>query len=325
MNPINMIEAIHLALHDAMLLDENVVVLGEDVAVNGGVFRATTGLLETFGSRRVMDTPLAESLIAGMSLGMASQGLRPVAEIQFMGFMYATFEHLISHASRLRHRTRGRLTCPMVLRTPFGAGIHAPEHHSESTEAMLCHVPGLKVVVPSSPTRAYGLLLSAILSNDPVIFLEPSRLYRDQKAILKTRNTPLPLDTCFTLREGHDLTLITWGSMVKECLEVTDKLAQKNISIELIDVGTLKPLDFETIQISIQKTKHAVIVHEAPQSGGWGAEISSRIHENLFNELKSPVLRVTAPDIVVPYFQQEWLYIPNTQDIEKAIYQSLRR
>ena len=224
---VTLVEAVNMALHRAMADDENVVVLGEDIATNGGVFRATVGLKEAFGFKRVMDTPLAENLIAGTAIGMATQGLRPVAEFQFMGFIYAGMEQIVSHAARMRNRTRGRLHCPLVFRAPFGGGIHAPEHHSESTEALFAHIPGLRVVIPSSPQRAYGLLLAAIRNPDPVIFLEPKRIYRAVTQSVEDNGEALPLDTCFTLREGDDVTLITWGACVMETLQAADKLAEQ--------------------------------------------------------------------------------------------------
>ena len=216
MAKVTLIEAITMALAHEMTRDDSVIVLGEDVGVNGGVFRATAGLQERFGPDRVMDTPLAESMIAGLSVGMAAQGMRPVAEIQFMGFIYPTIDQMINHAGRLRHRTRGRLSCPMVLRAPFGGGIHAPEHHSESTEALFAHMPGVRVVIPSSPARAYGLLLAAIRDPDPVVFLEPKRIYRLQKQEIQDDGKALPMDVCYTLREGEDVTLVTWGAMTFE-------------------------------------------------------------------------------------------------------------
>ena len=319
-----MVEAINLALHRAMTDDADVVVLGEDVGPNGGVFRATLGLHERFGFRRVMDTPLAETLITGMAVGMAAQGLKPVAEIQFMGFIYAGMEHLISHASRLRSRTRGRLSCPMVLRTPHGAGIHAPEHHGESTEALLAHVPGLRVVIPSSPRRAYGLLLAAIADPDPVIFLEPSRLYRSVRQVVEDDGQPLPLDTCFTLREGQDLTLVSWGAALKETLQAAGSLADQGIDCEVIDAATLKPLDTETILASVSKTGRCVIVHEAARSYGPGAEIAAVVQEQLFSRLQAPVLRVTGFDCVLPYARQEMAYLPDVESICRAAQQSMR-
>ena len=312
---ISMVEAINLALHRAMQDDPDVVALGEDIGTNGGVFRATVGLHERFGFRRVMDTPLAETLITGISVGMAAQGLKPVAEIQFMGFIYAGMEHLVSHASRLRSRTRGRLSCPMVLRTPHGAGIHAPEHHGESTEALFAHIPGLRVVIPSSPRRAYGLLLAAIANPDPVIFLEPARLYRSVQQVVPDDGQALPLDTCFTLREGQDLTLVSWGAALKETLEAAALLAEEGIDCEVIDVATLKPLDTDTLVASVSKTGRCVVVHEAARSYGPGAEIAATVQEQALHVLRSPVLRVTGFDCVIPYARQEMAYLPDVGSI----------
>ncbi len=314
-----LVEAVNLALDHEMEHDESVVVLGEDVAVNGGVFRATVNLREKYGVRRVMDTPLAETLIAGMTIGMAVQGLRPVAEIQFMGFIYATFEQLVSHASRMRNRTRGRLSCPMVIRAPFGGGIHAPEHHSESTEAMLAHVPGLRVVIPSSPQRAYGLLRAAIRDPDPVIFLEPKRIYRAAKQKLRIEEATLPLDMCFTLREGSDITLVSWGAMIRETLEAAEQLGERGISAEVVDVATIKPLDMETILISVEKTGRCVIIHEAARSFGAGAEIAAQLAEKGLLNLRAPVARVTGYDTVMPYLRNERYYLPDVDDIIAAV------
>ena len=322
---ITMVEAINLALARAMEQDENVVMLGEDIATNGGVFRATLGLKERFGYKRVMDTPLAEALIAGISVGMASQGLKPVAEIQFMGFMYAAIEHLVSHAARLRQRTRGRLHCPMVMRIPYGGGIHAPEHHSESMESMLAHVPGLRVVTASSPARAYGLLLAAIESPDPVIFLEPKRLYRISRQPVIDDGQALPLDVCFTLREGSDITLISWGAMIYETLQAADRLARENIHAEVIDVATLNPLDDDTILASIEKTGCCVVIEEAPKHCGFGAEISARIAEQGLYLLRAPVARVSGLDVPMPYFRQEILYMPDEGDIYQAVKKTLEQ
>src|SRR5262245_47554191 len=246
MAEVTLVEAVNLALARAMAEDPNVVVLGEDVGVNGGVFRATVGLQQRFGPERVIDTPLAELLISGLCVGMAAQGLRPVGEIQFMGFLYPCIDQLVNHASRLRNRTQGRLTCPMVLRTPHGAGIRAPEHHSESTEAMLAHIPGLRVVIPSSPERAYGLLLAAIRDPDPVVFLEPTRIYRAAKGEVDDNGEALPLDVAFVLREGRDVTLVGWGAILKETLAAADTLAEEGIDAEVIDLATLKPYDEQT-------------------------------------------------------------------------------
>ena len=239
--PIALIEAITQALAYELRHDERVVVLGEDVGVNGGVFRATAGLSATFGTERILDTPLDETTIAGLTVGMASQGMRPIAEAQFDGFMYPMVDFIVCHAARMRYRTRGRLSCPMVLRVPWGGGIRAPEHHSEANESIFTNVPGLRVVMPSSPARAYGLLLAAIRDPDPVIYMEPKRIYRQYKELVPDDGEALPLDVCYVLRDGSDVTLVTWGAQVKECLEAADALAKDGISAEVIDVATLKP------------------------------------------------------------------------------------
>src|SRR3990167_8328495 len=252
MPEMTLIEAINQALIYEMDQDSNVIVIGEDVGQDGGVFRATVKLLEQFGPTRVLDTPLAESMIAGLAIGMAAQGLKPVAEIQFMGFIYPAVDQIINHAARLRNRTRGRITCPLVIRTPFGAGIHAPEHHSESTEAIFAQIPGLKVVIPSSPARAYGLLLAAIRDPDPIIYLEPSRIYRLVKQVVPDNGEALPIGRCFILREGTDVTLVSWGAMLHETQKVAQQLETEGISAEVIDVATVKPLDMATILASVE-------------------------------------------------------------------------
>lgn len=310
-----MVDAINLSLARALTEDSSVVVFGEDVGKNGGVFRATSNLQEQFGAQRVMDTPLAEALIAGISVGMSSYGMRPVAEIQFLGFIYAALEHVISHASRLRNRTRGRLTCPMVIRAPYGGGIHAPEHHSESTEALFAHIPGLRVVVPSSPERAYGLLLSAIRNPDPVIFLEPKRIYRAVKQNIIDNGEGLPLDQCFVIKPGNDITLVTWGAMLHETLQAARKLSDAGIDAEIIDVASVKPLDMETIAESVAKTGRCVIIHEAARTCAVGSEISARLAEDYLFHLKAPIKRVCGYDTIMPYFRREQLYLPSVQDI----------
>ena len=319
MTALTMVEAIALALSRAMESDNSVVLLGEDIGINGGVFRATNGLLEKFGEQRVIDSPLAETMIAGLAVGMSAQGMKPVIEAQFMGFIYPMVEQIICHASRMRHRTRGRLSCPMVLRAPFGGGIHAPEHHSESTEAIFAHMPGVRVVIPSSPTRAYGLLLAAIRDPDPVIFLEPKRIYRLNREEVKDNGEDLPLDVCFVLRDGSDITLVTWGSMIKETLEAADKLAQQGISAEVIDVATISPLDMETIVESVQKTGRCVIIHEAPRMCGVGAEIAAGLADTAIFHLHAPIKRVTGYDSVMPLYRMEKQYMPCVKRILGAV------
>ena len=318
MTEVTLVGAVNLALARAMEDDESVVALGQDIGVDGGVFRATDGLLDRFGPQRVVDTPLAETAIAGVSVGMAAMGLRPVAEIQFMGFIYPTIDQMVSHAARLRTRTRGRLTCPMVLRAPFGGGIHAPEHHSESTEAIFAHMPGVRVVIPSSPGRAYGLLLAAIRDPDPVVFLEPKRIYRAVKEEVADDGSGLPLDVCFTLREGDDVTLVTWGAMTKETLAAADTLAAQGVSAEVIDVATLKPLDADTILASVEKTGRCVIVHEAAITAGFGAEIAAQLAERGLLSLLAPVARVAGYDTVMPLYRLEDHYMPGESRILDA-------
>jgi 2-oxoisovalerate dehydrogenase E1 component beta subunit len=324
MAEITLVEAVNLALAHEMERDPEVVIFGEDVGADGGVFRATLGLLARFGPERVLDTPLAEALIAGMAIGMAAQGLKPVAEIQFTGFIYPVMDQIINHASRLRHRTRGRLTCPVVLRAPCGAGIHAPEHHSESVEALFAHIPGLRVVLPSSPKKAYGLLLAAIRDPDPVIFLEPTRLYRLIKEEVSDSGEAAPLDTCFVLREGGDITLVSWGAMVYETLRVADQLIVEGIGVEVIDVATLKPLDMGTILDSVSKTGRCVIIHEAARTGGFGAEIAANLAEVGLLTLLAPVMRVTGYDTVVPLAKLENQWMPSQARILNAVRQTLQ-
>ncbi len=320
---ITLVEAVNLALAREMANDENVVLLGEDIGVNGGVFRATAGLQKRFGCERVIDTPLAEAAIAGAAVGMAVEGLKPVLEIQFTGFIYPALDQIINHASRLRHRTRGRLACPMVLRSPYGAGIHAPEHHSESPEAMLAQVPGLRVVIPSSPARAYGLLLAAIRDPDPVMFFEPTRVYRMFKQEVDDNGEALPLDVCFVVREGSDLTLVSWGAMLHETLEAAEALAGEGVSAEVIDVATLKPLDMQTIRESVAKTGRCVIVHEAARTCGVGAEIAAGLAEEGLLSLLAPVQRVTGYDTVVPLARLEYRYLPSVERILGAARKAL--
>jgi 2-oxoisovalerate dehydrogenase E1 component subunit beta len=323
MAKVTMIEAINRAHAWEMAHDPTVVVLGEDVGVNGGVFRATAGLQEKFGKDRVQDTPLAEGMIAGMSIGMASQGIRPVAEIQFMAFIYPAMDQIANHMARMRHRTRGRITLPLVMRMPHGGGIHAPEHHSESLEAMLAHHPGLRVVCPSSPARAYGLLLAAIREPDPVIFLEPVRLYRLVRQEVADDGQALPLDTCFRLREGADVTVVTWGAMTFEVMRAAEQLQKDGVSCEVIDLATLSPIDHDTILESVAKTGRLVIVHEAPRNCGIGAEIAATVAEQGLYDLQAPIQRVTGYDTIMPLFRLEYDYIPSVARITDAVRETL--
>jgi 2-oxoisovalerate dehydrogenase E1 component beta subunit len=318
-----MLEAINRAHAWEMTHDPTVVVLGEDVGLNGGVFRATAGLQEQFGKDRVQDTPLAEGMIAGMSIGMAVQGLKPIAEIQFMGFLYPALDQIGNHMARMRNRTRGRLTCPVVMRMPHGGGIHAPEHHSESLETLLAHHPGIRVVCPSSPARAYGLLLAAIRDPDPVMFLEPIRLYRLIKQEVVDDGQALPLDVCFRLREGTDVTLVTWGAMTVETLRAAEQLENSGVSCEVLDLATLSPIDHDTILESVQKTGRLVIVHEAARNCGIGAEIAATVAEHGLFDLHAPIKRVTGYDTVMPLFKLEHEYIPSVARIIDAVRETL--
>ncbi len=319
MSEITLIEGITLALARALEEDPSVVVLGEDVGVNGGVFRATAGLQARFGDDRVLDTPLAEVMIAGMSVGMAAQGMKPIAEAQFCGFSMPMIDHIMCHAGRMRNRTRGRLSCPMVLRFPSGGGIHAPEHHSESPEALFAHMPGIRVVIPSSPARAYGLLLAAIRDPDPVIFMEPKRIYRWQKEAVVDDGEELPLDVCFTLRDGSDITLVSWGAMIKETLAAADELAKRGIHAEVIDVATISPLDMDTIIESVSRTGRCVIIQEAPKHCGVASEIAAGLADAGLYSLLAPVKRVCGYDTIMPLYRNEMKYMPSVRRILDAI------
>lgn len=316
---LTLIEAVTQALRYEMEHDGTVVVFGEDVAKNGGVFRATSRLFECFGGRRVFDTPLSESMIAGVAVGMALEGLKPVAEIQFMGFIYPIIEQMECHAGRFRNRTRGKFSCPLVIRSPHGGGIHAPEHHSESREAMFAHIPGIRVVIPSSPRRAYGLLLAAIRDPDPVIFLEPTRLYRSVKEDVPDDGVALPLDTSFVLSEGMDITLVSWGASVHDTISAAKVLAKENVSAEVIDVATLGcTFDMDTILASVEKTGCCAIIHEAQHTGGFGAEIAARLADRGVFALHAPVARVTGYDTHMPYYRREKYQIPDVSSIVAA-------
>ncbi len=320
---LTLVEAVNRALARAMAEDETVIVLGQDVGVDGGVFRATDSLISRFGEARVRDTPLSETLIGGLPVGLSAMGFRPVAEIQFMGFIYPVIDQLVNHASRMRTRTRGRLTCPMVIRAPYGGGIHAPEHHSESMEAMFAHIPGIRVVIPSSPAKAYGLLLSAIRDPDPVIFLEPKRIYRATRERVVDDGGALALDRCFVMLKGADITLVGWGAMLREVMEAADILAGEGVEAEVIDVATLKPLDMDGILASVKKTGRCVIVHEAPLTGGFGAEIAARLAGEGLMHLVAPVERVAGWDTVMPLPRLESRYMPSAARVAAAARRAL--
>jgi len=319
MPALNIVEAVRLALREEMRRDESVIVMGEDVGKNGGVFRTTEGLFDEFGEERVFDTPLSENGIMGTAVGLAVNGFRPVAEIQFMGFIYYALNHLICHAARLRNRTRGKLSVPMVLRAPYGAGIRAPEHHSESAEAFFAHIPGIKVVVPSSPAGAKGLLKSAVRDPDPVVFLEPKKIYRAVKEEVPDIEYLIPLGKAKVVREGKDITIICWGAMVKVAEEVALKAQAEKVDVEIIDIRTLYPMDRGAVISSVEKTGRALVVHEAPKTGGLGAEIAAIINEKALLRLKAPVLRVAGQDITVPMPKAEDYYIPNAERVLRSI------
>lgn len=317
---LNMVEAIDQALLQEMQLDARVIVLGEDVGRDGGVFRVTDGLAERFGEERVIDTPLAESGIVGMAIGMAIAGYRPVAEIQFSGFSYPAYDQLVSHASRMRNRSRGQFTAPLVVRTPYGGGIRALEHHSESMEAVFAHVPGLKVVIPADPYEAKGLLAAAVRDPDPVVFMEPARIYRAIKADVPEEPYTLPLGKARVVREGRDVTALAWGAHVRTLKEAAQRLeAEGGADVEIIDVRTLSPFDFETVIASVAKTGRAVVVHEAPRSCGFGAEISAQIMERAVLHLRAPVLRVTGFDTIPPLAKLEDYFQPDVDMVVEAI------
>ncbi len=324
MAKLNMVQAINLALQQEMEKDDRVIVLGEDVGVDGGVFRVTEGLIEKFGPERVVDTPLAESAIAGMSIGMAVYGLRPVCEMQFSGFSYFAMHQMESHAARLRWRSGGRFSVPMVLRAPYGGGVRALEHHSESREAYWAHTPGLKTVIPSSPRNARALLVSAIRDPDPVIFYEPKALYRAFREDVPDEEETLPIGKSQIVREGKDVTLISYGASMRPVLEAASELsARHGIEAEVIDLLTLSPLDDELFAASARKTGRVVVVHEAPRSFGPGAEVVARLVEKSFLYLEAPVRRVTGYDLVIPLFQREQQYLPNAPRIVRAVHQVL--
>ncbi|MFN3391965.1 MAG: alpha-ketoacid dehydrogenase subunit beta [Meiothermus ruber] len=321
---LNNVQAINEALDLALGRDERVVLFGEDVGTMGGVFRASDGLAQKYGEKRVFDTPLAESGIVGFGIGLAMAGLRPVAEIQFAGFLYPALDQILSHLGRMRHRTRGRFTIPMVIRAPYGGGVKTPEQHADSPEAILAHVPGVKVVIPSSPERAKGLLLAAIEDPDPVFFLEAIKLYRGVKAEVPEGYYTLPLGQARIVREGNAASLLCYGGMVEVCLKAAEVAAREGVELEVVDLETLIPLDTPTIVASVQKTGRAVVVYEAMRTGGFGAEIAARIAEEALDYLQAPILRVAGWDAPYPPFSAvENFYRPDARRVLEAVRQVL--
>ena len=319
MPKLNMVEAINLALREELERDSRVVILGEDVGKEGGVFRVTDGLQQKFGGDRVVDTPLAELGIVAVAFGMAVYGIRPIAEIQFEGFLYPCLDQINNHLGRIRNRSRGRFTCPLVIRVPYGGGIHAPEHHSDSPEAILAHIPGIKVVIPASPYEAKGLVLSSIRDLDPVIFMEPKRIYRAIREEVPEGDYTIPLGKARLVQEGKDVTVVAWGAMVREALNAAEQLKGDKIDLDIIDLRTISPIDVETIITSIRKTGRGVIVHEAPKTCGLGAEIIALINEKALLSLQAPIERVTGFDIPVPLMKTEHYYLPNPKRIVMAV------
>nr|WP_276251919.1 alpha-ketoacid dehydrogenase subunit beta [Halomicroarcula sp. SHR3] len=320
---LTLVQAVRDGLYGELERDEDVLVMGEDVGKNGGVFRATQGLYEEFGADRVVDTPLAESGIVGTAIGMAAYGLRPVPELQFAGFMYPGFDQLVSHAARLRTRSRGRYTCPMTVRAPYGGGIRAPEHHSESKEAFYAHEPGLKVVVPSTPRDAKGLLAAAIRDPDPVVFLEPKLIYRAFREAVPEEPYTVELGTAEIRREGTDVSVFTWGAMVRPAMDAAAELAETGVDVEVVDLRTLAPMDTDTIVASFEKTGRAAVVHEAPKTGGLAGEIIATIQEAALLYQEAPITRVTGFDVPFPLYALEDYYLPETARIKDGITQAV--
>jgi pyruvate dehydrogenase E1 component beta subunit len=316
---LTLVQAVRDGLYTEMKADDSVVVMGEDVGKNGGVFRATEGLWDEFGDDRVIDTPLAESGIAGTAIGMAAMGMRPVAEMQFSGFMYPAFDQIVSHAARLRTRSRGRFTCPLVVRAPYGGGIRAPEHHSESKEAFYVHEAGLKVVMPSTPYDTKGLLISAIRDPDPVIFLEPKLIYRAFRGDVPEDDYEVPLGEAAVRREGTDISVYTYGAMTRPTLEAAENLDEEGISVEVVDLRTVSPMDEETIVESFKKTGRGAVVHEAPKTGGLGAEITATIQEEALLHQEAPITRIAGYDVPYPLYALEDYYLPSVARVEEGI------
>jgi pyruvate dehydrogenase E1 component beta subunit len=324
MAKLNMVQAINLGLEQEMAKDDSVVVLGEDVGVNGGVFRVTDELHEKFGPDRVIDTPLAEAAIFGTSIGMAMAGMKPVSEMQFSGFSFLMFHHLEGHASRLRSRSQGQWTCPLVVRMPYGGGVRALEHHSESREATYAHLPGIKVVIPSSPRNARALIVAAIRDPDPVVFMEPKRSYRAFREEVPEEEEVTEIGKAQVVREGKDLTLVSFGAMMRPTLAAAEQVAQgRGADIEIIDLLTVAPLDSATVVESVKKTGRCVVVQEAPRTLGMSSEIIAAINDRALLSLEAPVRRVTGYDVVTPYFGRENLFLPTPERVGAAIEETL--
>jgi len=322
MATMNIIQAVNNALHTEMELDSSVVILGEDVGKFGGVFRATSGLYDTFGAERVIDTPLAESGIIGAAIGMALYGLRPVPEIQFVDFIFPAFDQIVNELAKFRYRSGGQYSCPVVIRTPYGGGIRGGHYHSQSPESLFVHTAGLKVVIPSNPRDAKGLLLASLRQKDPVLFMEPKRIYRASKGEVPEEDYEIPLGVANVLREGTDCTVIAYGAMVPVIQEAAVSAEAAGISTELIDMRTLLPFDIETVVESVKKTGRAVVVHEAPKTCGYGAELAASIYERALEYLEAPIARVTGFDIPFP-FALEHEYLPNADRTLGAIRKTL--
>lgn len=324
MAKLNMVQAINLALDQEMARDKAVLLLGQDIGVDGGVFRLTEGLIEKYGAERVIDTPLAESAILGTSIGMAMAGLKPVCEMQFSGFSYLMIGQFEAHATRMRARTHGQFTVPLVVRMPYGGGVRALEHHSESREATYAHLPGAKVVIPSGPRNARALLLAAIRDPDPVVFMEPKHSYRAFREEVPDQEEVLPIGQCQVVQEGTDLTLISWGAMMRPVLKAAAEMEKsRGASIEIIDLLTIAPLDYQTFTASVRKTGRCVVVQEAPRSYGVSSEVAARINDEAFLYLEAPIERVTGYDVVTPYFGREKSYLPNADRVARAIAKTL--
>jgi pyruvate dehydrogenase E1 component beta subunit len=314
-----MAQAINRALDEALAADPRVLVLGEDVGRTGGVFRVTDGLQQRHGEDRVIDTPVSESGIVGAAFGLAVGGMRPVAEMQFMGFSYPAYDQVVSHVSRIRNRSRHRFTAPLVIRIPYGGGIGAAEHHSESTEAVYAHVPGLKVVVPSTPGDAKGLLLAAIEDPDPVVFLEPIRLYRAVKEEVDGATPAAPIGSIRVARPGSDVTIVAWGSMMRETMQAAEALAADGVETEVVDLRILVPMDVDGVVASARKTGRVVVVHEAPRTAGLAGELVASIQERALYSLQAPIVRVTGWDTVFPLKRSEHLYLPSVDRITRGV------